>query len=367
MDEMQPDPEALGWSEAWAASLAEAATALPGAVAARITQEHRGAYRAIAAGRECTAEVTGAYRHHHTRPDDFPAVGDWVAAEPVPGEAKLRIHALLPRRTVFRRTAPGGGSETQVVAANVDTVFLVSGLDHDFNPRRIERYLTLAYESGARPVIVLNKADLEDTLIERLQTVERVAMGVPVFAVSALEGAGLPPLQAYLGPGQTVACLGSSGAGKSTLINALTGGARMATGSVRDDDSRGRHTTTHRELIPLALGGCLIDTPGMRELQLTGGAESLESAFPEIDALASACRFPDCRHESETGCAVIAALDEGSLEERRLAAWRKLQRELDYAQRRQQDSFKQDERKRFKDMGKLHKRLQNEARRRKGM
>ncbi|MBI1320432.1 MAG: ribosome small subunit-dependent GTPase A [Candidatus Hydrogenedens sp.] len=361
------DAEALGWSSAWAAAW-DTLEALPsGCLPARISQEHRGAYRAFAGDQEWTAEVTGAFRHHHAHPEAFPAVGDWVAAEPVPGESKLRIHAVLPRRTVFLRTAAGARSETQVVAANVDTVFLVAGLDHDFNVRRLERYLTLAYESGARPIVVLNKADTTDDLLPVLQAVERVALGVPIFAVSALAGDGLAPLQAYLGPGQTVACLGSSGAGKSTLINALSGEAHMSTGTVREDDSRGRHTTTHRELVALPHGGCLIDTPGMRELQLTGSMESVDTTFSDIDVLAENCRFDDCCHESESGCAVLAAVETGALDTARLAAWRKLQRELDYAQRRQQDSFKHEERKRFRDMGKLHKRLQNEARQRKGM
>jgi len=358
--------EDLGWRPEHAEVLDVLRSGNPGLLPCRISEEHRGLYKALTPEGEFTAEVTGAFRHEHVRPEEFPSVGDWCAGVPVTGEAKLRIQHVLPRRTAFRRTAAGETSDVQVVAANVDTVCLVSGLDGDFNPRRIERYLTLAYDSGARPVVVLNKADMAEDLIAALQAVEQVALGVPAHPVSALTGEGLPPLNAYLMPGETIALLGSSGAGKSTLVNALAGAERMATGAVREDDSRGRHTTTHRQLIALPGGAMLIDTPGMREIQLTGDESGLAETFGDIEAMADECRYNDCAHEGEPGCAVAAALETGSLSPARLEAWRKLQKELDYAERRQRESFKHDERQRNKDLSKMYRRVQNEARRNKG-
>ncbi len=277
------------------------------------------------------AEVSGRLRHEALGAGDFPAVGDWVAIAPPEGGTAI-IHAVLPRRTVFARTAPGRETVEQVVAANVDTVFLVGGLDGDFNPRRIERYLVAARESGAAPVVVLNKADVllaanPAQFAVRLTEVEEIAGGAPVHAVSALAGDGLEPLRAHLGRGQTVALLGSSGVGKSTLVNALAGEARQATGAVRETDHRGRHTTTHRELVRLEGGAWLIDTPGMRELALWGGDEGVSATFGDLETLAATCRFGDCAHGSEPGCAVQAALADGTLPQERYASWRKLQRE----------------------------------------
>jgi ribosome biogenesis GTPase len=222
-----------------------------------------------------------------------------------------------------------------VVAANVDTVFLIAGLDHDFNPRRIERYLALAFESGAAPVVVLNKADLVGDVEARIAEIEATAFGVPVVAVSAQERFGLEALEPWLKPGQTVALLGSSGVGKSTLVNALLGGERQATTAVRESDSRGRHTTTYRELVPLPAGALLLDTPGMRGLKLWAGDGSLRSTFQDISALAGGCRFTDCKHAHEPGCAVLTAVEQGALDPARLESWRKLQRELRWLERRQ--------------------------------
>ncbi|MEP7027731.1 MAG: ribosome small subunit-dependent GTPase A [Candidatus Eisenbacteria bacterium] len=277
------------------------------------------------------AEVSGRMRHEALGPADFPAVGDWVAVAPPVGGTAV-IHAVLPRATVFARTAPGRETVEQVVAANVDTVFLVGGLDGDFNPRRIERYLVAARESGAAPVVVLNKADVllaadPARFAVRLTEVEEIAGGAPVHAVSALAGDGLAPLRAHLARGRTIALLGSSGVGKSTLVNALAGEARQATGAVREADDRGRHTTTHRELVRLGGGAWLIDTPGMRELALWGGDEGVSATFGDIEALAASCRFGDCAHGKEPGCAVQSALLDGALPEERYASWRKLERE----------------------------------------
>jgi ribosome biogenesis GTPase len=228
----------------------------------------------------------------------------------------------------------GGGAVEQVVAANVDTVLLVLALNRDFNVRRLERYVAAGWESGAQPVVVLTKADVCDDLAAREAEAAAVAPGVPVHVVSSWEGTGLDVLGAYLGPGRTVALLGSSGAGKSTLLNRLAGAEVMATGAVRDADDRGRHTTTRRELVRLPGGALLIDTPGMRELGLWDAAEGVSQTFGDLEALAVRCRFRDCAHDSETGCAVQAALTEGSLAPERLASYRKLQRELAFQARR---------------------------------
>ncbi len=249
------------------------------------------------------------------------------------------MHAVLPRRTCFTRKVAGRTSDAQVAAANVDTVFLVAGLDGDFNPRRIERYLVAAASSGAAAVVVLNKADLvlranPAQYAVRIAEVEEIAGSAPVHAVSALAGDGLDALAPWLAPGRTVALLGSSGVGKSTLVNALAGAARQDTGPVREADSRGRHTTTHRELVALPGGAWLVDTPGMRELGLVGGAAGGEAdalgaaSFGDVEALARACRFADCQHAGQPGCAVAAALADGSLDPERHASWRKLGREL---------------------------------------
>jgi ribosome biogenesis GTPase / thiamine phosphate phosphatase len=356
MDE-RTDQHDLGWCQIFEDAFQAAASAIDGAVTARIVREDRGLYRAVANGTNFAAEVTGAFRHAHAEPDAFPAVGDWVVATRVEGEDKLRIHHVLPRRTVFTRTAAGNTSDVQVVAANVDTVFIVMGLDGDFNPRRAERYIALAYESGARPVIVLSKSDLADGLDDCVLEIEAVALGVPVHPISSIQRHGVDALAPYVAAGQTVACLGSSGAGKSTLINALLGNEVMATGAVRADDSRGRHTTTHRQLLTLPGGGSLIDTPGMRELQLTGDESSLGNAFEDVEALVKRCAFRNCTHGNEPGCAVREAMDNGELDPARYRSYEKLQRELDYVQRRQSESFNYEERQRNKALGKHYKRI----------
>jgi ribosome biogenesis GTPase len=259
--------------------------------------------------------------------DELPAVGDWVAARPLEGERKAVIEAVLPRRTCFTRKETWQRTVAQVVAANVDTVFLVTAFGHDLNPRRLERYLTAAWDSGSTPVIVVNKSDLADDPVGDVAEVESVALGVPIVPVSAATGEGLDQLEAQLVPGKTVALLGSSGVGKSTLVNCLAGGERMHTAEIRSD-GRGRHTTTHRELVPLPSGALLIDTPGMRELQLWAGEEVLDSTFAEIAELAAECKFSDCAHEHEPGCAIKSALADGSLPSDRWESYRKLQREL---------------------------------------
>jgi ribosome biogenesis GTPase len=273
------------------------------------------------------AEVSGRFRHQTIVASGYPTVGDWVALEPFARDRGI-IHAVLERRSAFIRKAAGQTTEAQVVAANVDTVFIVTGLDGNFNVRRIERYLTAAWDSGASPVIVLNKSDLRDDLAKVIAEVESIALGTPVAAVSARDGSNVDSLRRHIGPGKTAALIGSSGAGKSTLINRLLGRDRLPAGPVRESDSRGRHTTSRRELIALADGALLIDTPGMRELQLWADEESLARAFDDVEAIAARCRFADCRHESEPGCAVRDALVNGTLDAGRFGSFLKQRREL---------------------------------------
>ena len=260
---------------------------------------------------------------------DLPAVGDWVAIADTEGAERALVQSLLPRRTKFSRMAATDHGQTveQVVAANVDVVFLIAGLDGDLNLRRLERYLALGWESGAQPVVVLTKSDLCDDVPGALAGGRGGRVGVPVHAVSNVTGEGIEALAAYFAGDRTVAALGSSGVGKSSLVNRLAGEQLMATGGLRAD-GRGRHTTTNRQLLLLPGGGLFLDTPGMRELRLWESEEGLAAAFDDVSAAAARCRFADCAHESEPGCAVRAALADGTLERERFESWRKLQGEL---------------------------------------
>lgn len=317
--------EDLGWTARFAEAFAPHAG--EGVEPARVSLEHTHIYRVLTPGVERLARVAGRLRHGAAQRADFPAVGDWVVLEAGAAGSDARIRAVLPRATHFSRRAAGNPTEEQVVAANIDVVLLVSGLDHDFNPRRIERYLVTAWDSGAAPIIVLNKADLVADPAAFVAEVEAVAPGVPVVAVSAKRPETLETVRRHLGKGRTAALLGSSGVGKSSIANALIGEAILRTHEVRESDSRGRHTTTGRQLVLLPGGGILIDTPGMRELQLWESIETVAGAFSDIDVLAAGCRFRDCRHATEPGCAVVAAAAAGTLPAARLESFRKLQGE----------------------------------------
>jgi ribosome biogenesis GTPase len=323
-----------GWNETFAAAFAEHAG--EGRVPARVVLEHTHIYRVGTAEGELLARVSGRLRHRAAARPDFPAVGDWVVAEPV-AESDARIHAVLPRISRFSRRAAGDTTEEQIVAANIDVVFLVGGLDGDFNPRRIERYLVVAWESGATPVIVLNKADLVPDPARHVAEVEGVAPDVRVHAVSARQPETIEVLRQYVTAGRTAALLGSSGVGKSTIVNRLVGYDLLRTQDVRITDSRGRHTSTARQMVLLDGGGILIDTPGMRELQLWDSGDARGDAFADIEVLAASCRFRDCRHSQEPGCAVRAAVASGELSAIRLASYQKLEAEREQ-QARQRDA-----------------------------
>lgn len=319
----------LGWDARWADAFAPHAA--PGVEPARVVVELRRHYYAVqTATGEFLGELTGKFHHAAERePRNYPAVGDWVAAQVAADGRRAQVHALLPRRSCFSRQAAGERQVEQIVAANIDTVFLVSGLDANYNPKRIQRFFVAARDSGAQPVVILNKCDLCDDPDAVRREIESLVPGIPVVVTSTFTRKGLKALaDTYALPGRTLAFVGSSGAGKSTLINRLLrDAAAMPTGEVREGDAKGRHTTTRRELVATPTGALVIDTPGMREFQLWDAREAVEDAYPDILELAARCRFTSCQHRDEPGCAVRPAVERGELPASRLESYRKLKAE----------------------------------------
>jgi len=337
--------EDLGWGPFFQQQLnSEPNTDL---VPARVAEEMKGAYRVITQAGLLLATASGRLNHDVITRDGLPAVGDWVLARPVPGEERAVIHQVLRRRTKLSRRAPGEQTAEQIIAANVDTVFLVASLNREFNIRRIERYLTVIWESGAQPVVLLNKADLREDAESLLSNVQSDAIGVPAFLTSGVNGDGIQSLREQIRAGETAVFVGSSGVGKSTLINYLLEDQTQAVREVRSDD-RGRHTTTSRQMIVLPGGGVIIDTPGLRELQLWDAEAGIERAFADVESLAQQCAFKNCRHTTEPGCAVTGAIDDGTLDEARFRSYRKLEREQGYVARKQDKSLEIAEKKRWK-------------------
>jgi ribosome biogenesis GTPase / thiamine phosphate phosphatase len=322
----------------------------------RVILEHKHSYRVLCEQGEWLATVSGHFAYETSSRLDYPAVGDWVVVEKMPGEEKAIIHQLFKRKSVFVRKIAGREIEQQIVAANVDIVFLVMSLNDDFNIRRLERYITASWDSGAKPIIVLTKADLCDNSIPFIIEIERNAPGIEYFLTSTVTNEGIAQLKEVLGEGITAALLGSSGAGKSSLMNALMENDSMKVSAIRESDARGRHTTTHRELLRLPSGACVIDTPGMRELQLWDQRESLDASFRDIEALAEQCRFRDCTHKKEPHCAVLEAIEEGHLEAARLQSFLKLGKEIAFLEKKLSTQTKLEEKRKQKKISKGVKR-----------
>ncbi|MEW4287116.1 ribosome small subunit-dependent GTPase A [Rossellomorea marisflavi] len=319
---------------------------------ARVVTEQKGFYKVMTDTEEgLLCQVTGKMRFRSASREDLPAVGDWVTIR----KDEAIIERVLPRKSKFSRKMAGNEAEEQIIAANIDTVFILSSLNDDLNLHRIERYVILCWESGANPVVILTKADVCTDVAERVSEVEAALVGVPVLAISSLDRTGLEALYPYLTPGKTVALTGSSGVGKSTLTNELLQESLQKTKEVRDSDDKGKHTTTHRELFLLDSGAALIDTPGMREIQILQGSEGLSTQFNDVEELARSCRFNDCSHGSEPGCAIRIAIEEGSLSEDRYLHYEKLQREIAYMERRGNKRLESLERKKWKSMSKKRK------------
>ena len=348
----------LGWSPFFESYFEEYLT--KGYSAMRVVRVNRGNFIASNGVGDFSCEVTGKFSFQSEGKSSFPTVGDWVIVSVIPNEPKAMIHTVLPRKSAFSRKVAGQISDEQVIAANIDMVFIVTGLDQNFSLRRIERYLSLTWDSRAVPVILLNKSDLCDDAEAKKSAVESIALGVDVFMLSAKQQSGMDFLKSYIKTGKTVAFIGSSGVGKSTIINTLLGTDHLEVNEVSDLGSRGRHTTTFRELIVLSTGGMVIDTPGMREIQVWGDETGLKQAFDDIEELSMNCRFKDCSHEIEAGCAVQAAIKNGSLDPKRLASYSKLKREFAYQADRLTMKASAIEKAHWKDISKYAKKLKKD-------
>ena len=323
-------------------------------IPARVTAVHKERYALVSDRGECFGRLKSAV-YFNGSAQEFPTTGDFVLIQ-FNEQGDSVITQTLPRRSYFARKNPTLGEGEQAVAANFDSVFIMQSLNHDLNPKRLERYLTLAWQSGATPVVVLTKADLVDSYDEQLLALRRVAAGVDLFAVSAKTGCGFEALGGYLSPGKTIVLLGSSGVGKSSFVNALAGETLMAVNEIREDDSKGRHTTTHRQLIRLDSGLMIIDTPGMRELGMLDASAGLSESFSDVEQYFPYCRFSDCSHEREPGCAVQAAIESGELPLSRFESYKKLQRESRYAAG--QADYLRQKQQRFTEIAKMSKALQ---------
>jgi ribosome biogenesis GTPase len=326
MEQFLCDLESLGWDDLFQDGFDQYAG--HGYVAGRIAEHSGAVYQIYSNNGLVTGRIAGRLRHQASNPTELPAVGDWVAIRHTPEQAQAVIHAVLPRKSKFGRKAPGRGGEEQIVAANVDTIFLVTSLNQELSLRRLERYLVLVWEGGAAPVIVLNKSDLCPDPGERLLAVLSVAASAPVHVISVKQATGLEALDDYMVKGKTIALLGSSGVGKSSLINCLAGRLLQDVGPVRQDDDRGRHTTTRRQLFMLSTGAMVIDTPGLREIQMVDSQGGISAAFEDVESLAASCHFRDCSHQSEPGCAVREAIDDQRLDIDRFESYEKLTKEM---------------------------------------
>lgn len=354
MEDKFKNLEELGWNEKFQEEFEDNSN--ENSIQARIFRAERDNYWIHTSSGDYQAKVSGKFRHEAVGKGDFPAVGDWVVVNMDETDSLAVIHKVLKRKSKFSRKVAGEKTDEQVLVSNIDYSFIVCGLDNDFNLRRIERYLTLTWSSGSIPVIILNKADLCDDSNSCVEDVEDIAIGVPVHTMSAKDNLGLDIFQKYLKDGKTAVLLGSSGVGKSSIINTLMGNDILKTDSVREDDSRGRHTTTSRQMYKIPSGGLLIDTPGLRELQIwVEDEDDVKNVFNDIDEIAQNCRFDDCEHETEPGCAVKEALESGEIDQKRFQSYLKLKREAHFNKEKQDKKLNIIEREKWKGVSKLVK------------